>query len=322
MATPASCSRQEAAQVSDGGFVAERQFYYEVMRLANKVRGNPARKRDVLQRLEDMVRAAQPSWLISGVTAAAIAEAYAELGRFADASKSYEQVLIASPATASLRSVEQLANLLARLAAEQDKPDLAVMSRSTRLLQSLAAIGENSERLSLIGATSKRRAIKSSGQARLAALEDMVDAYDRGYKLATTQKSDNPWYPLANLIAGRVAMGWQSKGTKTAPAIVADMKALRVLAKTVAAGPPISGSSACLLTCCFSRPRSRASSMLRRRKALDSEYRTAAQRAGTPREVASATGQIKFLRDMARSSSKAGIKKLANSLDKLVRALS
>ena len=267
---------------------------------------------EVLQRLDDMVRAAQPAWLMSGVTAAAIAEAYAELGRFADASKCYERVLIAEPATASLRSVEQLANLLARLAADQEKPDLAAMTRSTHLLKSLAAIGENGERLSLLGATSKRRAMKSAGTARLAGLKDMVDAYDRGYKLATKQKSNNPWYPLSNLIAGRVAMGWQLKGSKKAPAITAEMKALRSLAKTVPAAATdfwelSLPADVMLLDAAIAGELSAPG-----RKALEAEFRAAAARAGTPREVASATGQIKFLREMARTSSKAGIKKLAD----------
>jgi hypothetical protein len=57
------------------------------------------------------------------------------------------------------------------------------------------------------------------------------------------------------------------------------------------------------------------------RKAIEGAYRAAGDRAGTPREVASATGQIEFLRDIARASSRAPIKRLAESLEELRKAL-
>ena len=57
------------------------------------------------------------------------------------------------------------------------------------------------------------------------------------------------------------------------------------------------------------------------RKALEAAYRTAAERAGTPREVRSATGQIGFLRDMARASKSKPIRALAASLDEVFQAL-
>jgi len=57
------------------------------------------------------------------------------------------------------------------------------------------------------------------------------------------------------------------------------------------------------------------------RKVIEAAYRTAAIRAGTPREVSSATGQIEFLRDMAKSSRRQPIQRLASSLEELRKAL-
>ena len=57
------------------------------------------------------------------------------------------------------------------------------------------------------------------------------------------------------------------------------------------------------------------------RKAIESAYRDAGVRAGTPREIASATGQIEFLRDVAKSSKRQPIKRLADSLEELRKAL-
>ena len=70
-----------------------------------------------------------------------------------------------------MASVEQLANMLARLADTQDRPALDVMQRSGELLESLCTIGKTVERLSLVGSTWKRRALRAfisnaSGVAR------------------------------------------------------------------------------------------------------------------------------------------------------------
>ena len=306
----------------DGSFVAERQFRYEVVRIGKRLRGNPDRKREVLQRLERMISTAQSAWVASGETAAAIAETYADLGEFSEALKYYDRALTAEPATASLRSVETLANLLARLAAKQKPVDLKVMRRSTELLQHLAAVGKTGERLSLLGATSKRRASNSRGPQRRRALVEMIKAYQEGYTLALKNKARNPWYPLGNLVAGKVAIGWQAKGPKRTSSVEAEMQALRDYAKQVP------GSATDFWELCLPVDVQLLEVAIggeldaQLRKSLEGAYRTAAQRAGTPKEVSSATGQIEFLRDMALSSKSKAIRALADSLDQLVQALS
>jgi tetratricopeptide (TPR) repeat protein len=122
-------------------------------------------RRKLLRRLERIVSTAQPEWLKSGSTCAAIAQAYGELGKLDEAVKYYERVLIAEPASSSVVAIEQIANLLSRGAAGQEKPPLKVMRRSTTLLQSLAALGKTGERLSLLGGTAKHYAQKASGAA-------------------------------------------------------------------------------------------------------------------------------------------------------------
>jgi tetratricopeptide (TPR) repeat protein len=307
-------------------FVAERELCYAVIRLGKRVRTatNKQQKDDLALRLERMVGAAQSSWLKSGVTGAAIARAYAVLGRFDEALKYYEGVLVAEPASASIEDIEQLANLMSRAAAGQKKPSrksLAVMKRSTALLQHLAAIGETVERLSLLGGTAKRHAQQASGAARMQALKEMVKAYEEGYKLAVVNKRSNAWYPLANAVAGKVAMSWLPGAPKgTAASIDKDMKELRNYVKQVSASSDFwelaLPADVRLLESALSGQLSASE-----RKAIEGAYRAAGDRAGTPREVASATGQIEFLRDIARASSRAPIKRLAESLEELRKAL-
>ena len=150
------------------------------------------------------------------------------LGKLEEAVNYYERVLVAEPATSTLESVEQLANLMVRLAASQKKPlaqTLQVMKRSTELLQNLSALGKTGERLALLGATAKRETLMVSGRARMQALKAMTNDYEEAHQLYVTNQNKNPWYPLANLIAGKLAMSWQRGAPRTATAGVAnDMK--------------------------------------------------------------------------------------------------
>jgi tetratricopeptide (TPR) repeat protein len=312
--------------VADAGdadsFVAERELQDAVRALAGRVRGDTKRRAELLQRLERMVATAPAAWLKSGATCAVIANAYGELEQLNEAVKYYDRALVAEPATASLDSVEQLANQLAKLAAKQDKPALDVIGRSARLLQSLTALGKTGERLSLLGATCKRRALTASGRVRLQAITEMIKAYKDGYDVALKNQSANPWYPLSNLVAGKVVMSWQPGARKGAALDVADdMKALRGYGKTVPASSTDFWELCLPADVMLLEAAVQGTLGVKERKALEAAYRTAAERAGTPREVGSATGQIAFLRDMARSSKTKQIQAFAASLDELLQAL-
>jgi tetratricopeptide (TPR) repeat protein len=303
-------------------FVAERQFRYEVLRVANTVRGSTRPGPELLDRLGALVKTAHPDWLKSGATAAAVAQAYGELGRFDEACEYYKRVLTADPATASLKSVEQLANLLARMAGATPKPDLKTIRDSIRLLEHLKGVGETSERLSLLAGTRKTLARKTTGAARLKALEDMTDTYMRGYALALKAKAYNPWYPLVNGLAGKVAASWQPGAPKTAAIKQsAEMKALREYARVVPASATDIWELFLPADVQVLEAAIAGELGVKARDTIAAAYRTAATRAGTPREVASATGQIVFLADMARSSRLKPIQALADSLDALARAL-
>jgi tetratricopeptide (TPR) repeat protein len=303
-------------------FAADRELRYEIRRIANSIRRTEEKQRPrILQRLERMISTAQPSWLKSGATCAAIALAYSELGKLDDAVKYYERVLIADPASSSVQAIEQLANLLSRSAAGQGKPPLDVMKRSTALLQNLAALGKTGERLSLLGGTAKRYAQKASGRARIQALTEMVKAYEEGYGVAKKCEAANAWYPLLNAVVGKVARGWVPGGPKGARDITDQMKLLQDLEKQMPASSTEFWDLAFptdlkLLKAVVSGTLSAAD-----RKTIEHDYRAAAVRAGTPREVASVTGQIEFLRDIARASNRKPVKQLAESLEELRAAL-
>lgn len=308
-------------------FVAEREFRYEVERVAGMARGDTRKWPTLRARLDQLVATAQPAWLTSGSTAATLALAYADIEQFDAAVEYLDRVLTAEPATASLRAVEQLANTVARLAAKQKKVRVDLMERSAALLQHLTAIGETAERLSLGGATAKRTAMRATTKtSRLAALKLMASAYERAFARASKTPQSNAWYPLANLVAAQVAQEWQSaakapRAAKAAQkAIDENLERLRTLAAQV----PGSSSDIWELflpTDVELLEAAHHGTIGKAQSALARAYAAAAARAGTPKEKASAKGQAEFLRDMAKTSSRTGVRALAKGFDDLVAAL-
>jgi tetratricopeptide (TPR) repeat protein len=294
-----------------------------VLRLTKRIRGTNQSSHDkLLRRLERIVSTAQQSWLQAGSTCAAIGTAYGELGKLDEAVSYYERALLAEPASVTVEAIEQLANLLSRAAAKKKEPLLKVMKRSTELLQCLSGLGRSGERQALLGGAAKRYAQKASGNARIKALKEMTAAYQVGYEVKVNKKESDPWYPLANTIAGRLALKWQPGAPKSAATGIADdMDALRQYAKNVPASSTsfwelVLPADVLLLEAAIDGQLNTS-----RRKTLEAAYRDAAVRAGTPREVMSATGQIEFLRDMAASSKRAEIKRLRQSFDELLESL-
>lgn len=296
-------------------FVSERQMQIEIEKLIGRIRGS-AKTDDIVPRLEQIIRGAPAHWSKSGDTAALIAEAYAELGRFEEALSFADRVLAAEPASASLRAVEQLANHLARMADDRDKPDITRIRQSLRLLHHLKGLGETAERWSLIGAANKRLACRLSRKPRVEALQQMTAAYAQALERASNAKAADTWYPRLNLVAGRVALSWL---TRTKPDVGSDMKILREDAKRLSAMPRNFWEHLLPLDVQLLDAALRGTVTVKQREALEGDYRRAITRAGTPRDAKSATDQIRFLATMAKAG-KSRVA-LADALEVLRKAL-
>jgi tetratricopeptide (TPR) repeat protein len=306
----------------NGEFVAELEVLIEVERLTRNLRGANKDQCSALERrLERLTAQAPASWLKSGRLCAAIASFYGELKQFEKAVDYFERVLIAHPATASLKDVEQLANQLARLAADQQPPSVKQLERSAGMLKQLYGLGKTSERLSLRGSTAKRYAQAASGKKRLDALREMTAAYLEGYENAAKNQASNPWYPLQNVVAGKVAISWQRDVPKKLSAGIAeDLERLRDLASNIPERTtdfwetclPI---DIALLEAAVSGVLSPAL-----KKKIAANYSEAFKR-GTARETDSAIKQIVFLQAMASSSSRKAVRQLAEALTELVESL-
>ena len=174
--------------------------------------------------------------------------------------------------------------------------------------------------------------MKSSGEARVRDLERMTAAYQEGYALAVKQGRRNAWYPLGNVIAGKLALGWLSRpskpsgGRRSAKATVV-VDVTTELKEKSALVDKLAGTSTDFWELCVPadllllQSAARGTLSVKERDALVAAYRSAAERAGTLRELASATGQIAFLRGIARASQVGGLTALAGAFDEVIEAL-
>ena len=174
----------------------------------------------------------EQDWLSKPGVCISLARAYWEALQFQDALRFYRRALKEDSASLTLRDIEQLANLMTRLAVESTrknaKPDPRAVADlfgqaeellhwvTTPLMERKGAhVPERSndqltaERLLLLASWQKRRAWLSTelGQTRRA-LDKMREYYD----LALSRRPPNDYYPRLNVIMGQVVTAWLASG--------------------------------------------------------------------------------------------------------------
>ena len=170
------------------------------------------------------------TWGHGGAAAAAFGLAWSEIGDRTTAVEWLERARDAADGAAPMAAIEQLASLQSRAAWEQVERDLEEASvtaaaadkaldgitRSTKLLDQLIAVGSTVERASLYGAASKRRALIHAAVGRKEeeqeALREMVAHYRRAEDIARASGAPDMFYPAMNRLAGELALG-ESSGT-------------------------------------------------------------------------------------------------------------
>jgi hypothetical protein len=138
---------------------------------------------------------------------------------YTEAIQRYEALLNASPATYTVQALEQLANLRTRAALAAWKrhaadggappdPDPAVVIRAAVTdLENLPG-GEpiSGERRSLIGSAYKRLSQITGGEARVAALRSMEEAYRTAFRDEEDRRGRVDFYPLLNWLSAHVLL--------------------------------------------------------------------------------------------------------------------
>jgi len=208
-------------------FVSQAELALWLESVRKRARQHGAATADVLAELEARERDVPAAWFEAADICALAADAFASIGEFERAIAYYSRVVSAEDACAPLSAIEQLANCRARWAmalarATPDRSDeaLAQLDASERLLRNLLALGETSERWSLLGGVMKRRAeLGPNPEARRDALAQMSDAYGKAFDLSRRGGRAGDPYPLANRIAADVVTSWRSGNGADAGAI-------------------------------------------------------------------------------------------------------
>ena len=151
-------------------------------------------------------------WLGLGEIFAAMGRAHGELEEFEKAVDAYRKALADEKASCPVKALEQLWNLQARWAVEVSKTGLdqdlkkahdLIDESGWQLKALIAATGETTERLSLLGSAAKRKAVVATDLAgKKAAIEKMAGHYKAAYE--HSKKSDS--YPQLNCLAATVLL--------------------------------------------------------------------------------------------------------------------
>jgi len=204
-------------------FVSETELSMWLESHAARAREAAGNEDRLLAQLEDCVARTPARWWSSADVCARAAEAFMELGAYRRAIGYYESVLRTEAANASIRSLEQLSNCKVRYAGRllrEGRPDRAaagkLLDEAEELIGKLLALGETSERWSLLGGVHKCRAIRATAkEARAKALELSREAYGKAYDLASGNSRDGA-YPLGNRIAAELVLSWNGNPKKGA----------------------------------------------------------------------------------------------------------
>jgi pimeloyl-ACP methyl ester carboxylesterase len=214
--TLASAKHSSVWKASEPKIYYSRSEYYDVLQsISFNVRHNPDRRTELLEQLKDLRRGI-PENLLDGEMFGLFARTSRDLDDLKGAIEFYRQAIVAQTATASLRDVEQLANLESRYArlllskgisgANESRGDKSwkphdLLEASNQRLDGLLMLGRTVERLSVLAANYKRLARLTEGSKRSHNLKMTEKGYRAAFELARQRKDSEIYYPALNWVA-------------------------------------------------------------------------------------------------------------------------
>jgi tetratricopeptide (TPR) repeat protein len=212
-------------------YFSRREYLDELRSIAADARTGQAAHREMLR--QDLKRLDEgiPPHFRDGEVLAAFAKAWAEVGEFSEAIKSYRKAILESKSGAVLSTIEQLANLQDRYAsrlraerqdqtsttalenAAQDLPDPdELINEAIEWLEWLRMrLGDTTERLSLLGALYKRLALATNGRERSANLRKAKQYYGKAHENILKETNVLDPYPALNWVALRFCLKDRNK---------------------------------------------------------------------------------------------------------------
>lgn len=195
-------------------FVAPREVLVELERLSQQTRYRTMESAHGRQRGEERIDALARlcegrGWGARGDIQEAFGRLWGELGDHDRAIASYRAAQAAGDASASLKTTDQLVNMLARRGSElidaaADRPEDkargdALLTEAETLIDQLIAIAPNAERYCLKGSLCRRRLRTTADDELDRALRRMADAYQAAERFAT-EPGGRLYYPALSVL--------------------------------------------------------------------------------------------------------------------------
>ena len=282
--------------------VSEAELASKIDQIGNDAIISGANIDSLQKKLDFLVEKISDHWMNRDVHEA-LGRAYGEIGALRKATRHYKAALEDNNSSASLQTIEQLANLQAKLAvkqwqdssSEEDQPTSAeLVNEAIDMMNDLLKFGESSERLSILGSAYKRKAWITTGNTRIAALKRMQEYYR-----AASESAPGESYPLYNYLTAKMIVEWRKNSG------ISEEK-LQQEAKTLAAS--VTGNeqqrdfwSLVKFAGCQFLKRVVCGEITTHQRVIISYYSIAKKRAGSPREFSCVTEHIEFLALMAHS---------------------
>jgi len=218
-------AEERSAGGGPGEFCSKREYVEDIRTLSAKATAlagssDPKNREYLAGQLTERVANLPAAWR-DGEMLTYIGLAWRDIGDFQKAVEALENAFADSSATMPVKGVEQLVNMLARLAVQRHREaealakagdtalaatrgseSQAAIDRAKTLMQLFAQLPPSRERSALLGSAAKKLATVTQDADRRQMLTDAAQRYEEAARLPM-KPGDNPAYPVFNAVALR-----------------------------------------------------------------------------------------------------------------------
>ena len=287
--------------------------------------------------IDALLKIIPDAWMDQASVCTAIADVRSRLGDYEAAAEFYTRARTGERGDVSLAALEQLVSMTARsvvkqckstsLSSAEKRAEIARLDEADKIIDNLLALHPSVERWSLKGGMHKRWVIVASKGEQVKQLREMTDAYQHAFDMATAIKSSDAFYPLQNLIAAEIALGWCQGSAKKGKST---RKQLDALIRELASSMSVSGRNSTDFWTMSQEPDYRLLKSLDNRELnsdeerwITSAYLRAQRRGGSPGALKSVIEHAGFFLFVAREQLPKGKvrEELCAALERLISGL-
>jgi len=309
-------------------YLSQREYLDKLRNIAATAKNADTKRREELgQQIDRLRQEILPRWL-DGRMLSAFANAWSELGDLGKAIELYRQAIQEENATASLKDIEQLANLEHRHATQllRDKRRLKeaieMLEESNKRIEWMMRIGPSVERLSLLGGNYKRLARYAKDEEWAELLKKAEENYGKAERLALQRPGSEYYYAALNWAACHYLL--DGHGRKKGEQEALDQRVITVIEESRKDAARrektywtrVTGPDTLLLEILVN------DQLAGQEEQVINSYREVFRTGATQRERESTLDHMGFLIEMLKHSKRQERKETAKALNKIRKSLS